>query len=123
MHGAVKGQGGLARLVDVGNRLDEGSISLFGKAMVVDDVIETVRPSFLSQAGLALGLVHLEENIPLCRDALADALADDVLLVFIVVAAASRDHKGLEGFLGVMLGKGRQLNNQGKGNNQEFHNA
>ena len=109
MHGAMESQSGFARLVSAGDGFDERNVGFLREAMVVDNVVKTIRPTFFVQAGLALGLVHFEKDIPLGGDALADPFAYDVLLLFVVMAATARDHQCLERLLAVMISKGRKL--------------
>jgi hypothetical protein len=82
--------------------------------MVVDNIVKTIRPTFFAQAGLALGLVHFEKDIPLGGYALADPFAYDVLLLLVIMATSSGYHQCLEWLLAVMIGKGRKLKDQGE---------
>jgi hypothetical protein len=77
-----------------------------------NDIVKTIRPTFFAQPVLALGLVHLEKDIPLGRDALANPFAYDVLLVLVVMTATTCDHQCLDRLLAMMIGKGRKLRDQ-----------
>ena len=64
----MESQSGFARLVNVSDGFDERNVGFLREAMVVDNVVKTIRPTFFVQAGLALGLVHFEKDIPLGGD-------------------------------------------------------
>ena len=98
VHGAVQGDGGLASLVDSGQGIDELGVAFIGEAMVPHDEVGLVGPALFAEVRLALLFVHLEKDFPLHLQALTHALANDILLILVIVAATTGYDQALQGF-------------------------